>query len=209
MADFTFINLTADPQYIGDFGTPVLIVPASGQYTITDRESTELPAARDLQGLIADGSLDFVMTPTQDEIDSGLLSPPVSISGDDMQPVDATSVTAAIGTFHKEFAAGGGGAPDDVVLFAANAIPFKCRLLDVVFHVTTFIGASSITLYDEAAAAGSSIAAADSSAVGRKVDTTRTATFVLDQSTAAKGLFLYRSDSGVAGSVTITYRREN
>jgi len=95
------------------------------------------------------------------------------------------------------------------VLFAANAIPFKCRLLDVVFHVTTFIGASSITLYDEAAAAGSSIAAADSSAVGRKVDTTRTATFVLDQSTAAKGLFLYRSDSGVAGSVTITYRREN
>ena len=209
MADFTFINPTSDTQYVTDFPGKPIAVPANSQVTIENRVTTELPAARSLQKLIADGDLTFTMTPSADETASGLLSPPVSITGDDMQPVAATDVTAAIGTFHKEFAAGGGGSPDDVVLFAANEIPFKCRLLDVVFHVSATPGASTLTLYDEAAGAGTSIAAGDSSTTGRKVDTSRDGTDVLEQTTVDKGLFLRRSDDAIAGSVTVTYRRES
>ena len=208
MADFTFINPTSTVQWVTDFTNPIQ-VPANGQVTLPGRATTELPVARSLQKLIADGDLTFSLTPSADEKASGLLSPPVSITGDDMQPVAAGDVTAAIGTFHREIPAGAGGAADDVALFAANAIPFKARLLDVVFHVTTAVVASTLTLGDEAAAAGTAIAVGDSGTVGRKVDATRAATFVLEQTTVDKGLFVRRSDSGVAGSVTITYRRED
>ena len=210
MATFSFTNISSEVQYISDFPGSPLPIPVGDTVEIPNRVSTELPAARELQRQIAEGLVSFVMTPSADEIASGLLSPPVSITGDDIQPVAATDVTAAVAVFHKEFAApGGGGTPADVVLFAANAIPFKCRLLDVVVHVTTTPGASTAVLRDEAAGAGTVIASIDSSTVGRKVDGTRDATDVLEQTTVAKGLFLRLSDDAVAGSVTITFRRES
>jgi len=206
MATFTITNLTSADIYIGDFyatcrvGTPLVL---------TNRSVDEVPGLRVTQEQLALGNISFSITPTTDEEASGLMAPTNSVQAQDFQRVAAGDAAAPVQVFFKAFAAGAGGAPDDVTIFAANALPYKMRILDVIGFVSVNIATHTVDVQDEAAGAGTAAASLDyGAATGRVVDTTVTGTTVYDVG-ATKGLFLYRSDSGVAGEVLIYARRES
>lgn len=105
----------------------------------------------------------------------------------------------------KAFAAGAGGAPDDVTIYNANA-PFLFRVVDVKVLISTNVGGATVTLRDAAAGAGNALSdALDAATTGTKRDAALTAT-----GTVAEGgsLILRRSDSGVAGEIVVLIERE-
>ena len=108
----------------------------------------------------------------------------------------------------KAFAAGGGGSPADITLYAANALPFKLRVVDSWLFVSTAVAGTG-TLRDEAAGAGTAASSGSTVATGRiPMDPTSDASAVLTPG-ATKGLFLYLSDDAAAGEVFVLVRRES
>jgi hypothetical protein len=114
-----------------------------------------------------------------------------------------TGVATAL-ILHKVFAAGAGGAADDVVIFAANA-PYAFDIIDTTAKVVTAVGGSTLQLRDTAAGAGTTLSdALTSAATGTKRNTAQTTNpQVLRNGT----LIIRRSDSGIAGSVDVTILR--
>ena len=103
-------------------------------------------------------------------------------------------------TIRKAFSAGGGGSPDDVTIYNANA-PLGFRILDAFVFVSTAVAASSVTLRTASGGGGSAVSDSFSSAATGSVrlsTTSSTNTIAQDGS-----LFLRRSDSGVAGEVIL------
>jgi len=143
---------------------------------------------------------------TADEVASGMLSPPGVVEAGDLAPVLATFPLAALATIFVAIPAGGGGAPDDVEVWPLNGLPFQFRVLDAVAYVTTAVGASTLELRDEAAGAGNLLASAASAATGRQANTAAATGSAVPG--ASKGLFVRRSDSGVAAELVVTIRRE-
>jgi len=198
-------NLTSSPVYIGDIYTSV---PVGTPLTI-ERAASDLSGMVALQKAIADGDVTITVTPTADELASGLLSPPSSIQAQDMAPVAATDVGAGLVLLSKAFAAGGGGSPADITLYAANTLPFKFRVVDSWVFISTAVGASTGDLRDEAAGAGQSVSTVVTAATGRvSMDPTTDVSKVVTPG-AAKGLFLRLSDDGVGGEVFVLARRES
>ena len=201
MATFTITNLTSSPVYIGDF---YYNLAANEVLTLTGRSLNEVPDLASVQEKVADGLVTFGITPTADELASGMMSPPNAIQAQDLQAVDAADVAAVEQTFYKEVTAT--GAPDDVVIFAAGALPYKFRVLEAIFVVSTSPGASTADLRDEAAGAGTDLGGFDQGSTGRKYSDELSAPVVTPG--AAKGLFLNRSDGDSVGYVLVRVRRE-
>lgn len=210
MATFTLTNLSADRVHVGDFyGVELAPSGSTGDaVSLTNRSLAEIPALSRTQDLVAAGTITFEVALDAAELSSGMASPPNSVQAEDLQAVGAAAIAAPVQAFFKSFAAGVAGTPDDVTVYAANALPYKMRILDVIGYVSTAIALSTLTVRDEAAGAGTVVATLDSAATGRVQDATATATALLTPG-ATKGLFVRRSDRGVAGSVIVLARRES
>jgi hypothetical protein len=209
--DLTITNLASTTTHVGDFyGVTLAPTGSTGDsQTLTNRTADELQRATRLQALLAAGTVTLTVTPSSDELASGLLAPEQAVEAVDMAPVAASDVAAGVQEFFLEFTAPGvGGSPADVDIYAVNTLPYKVRILDAIMLVSTAVVASSSTLEDEAAGAGTTIMTFDSGTVGRKVDSAYDATFVLSPG-ATKGLILRLSDDAVAGSVIVRVRRES
>lgn len=193
-------NLTSSPVNVGDFYTTIA---ANGTLTV-DRPASAVSGLKSLQALIAAGTVSVAFTPTADEIASGLLAPPNTVTADDMASVDLATVASGVFQIRQAITAGGAAA---VAIYAANALPFKFRILDACMYVSTAAGASTCDLQREAAAdlIGMQF---DTAATGKKEAVAATASALMTPG-ATKGLFLVRSTNAVAGEVVLTCRREN
>lgn len=98
------------------------------------------------------------------------------------------------------FIAGAGGAPDDVTIVPAGGLGFAFKVLAVEAEPTTAVGGSTLTARDTVGGAGAALSSAIASAAA-----TRARSTLNDRPTVAadKGVFLRRSDSGVAGQYQV------
>jgi hypothetical protein len=197
MATLVVSNLTTSPVFVTDL---YATVPASGSIS-TSRASSDLPRMASLQALIAAGTLAAAITYTAAEKASGLVdvgTPAPGASGigdDDVIRIPFTALVA--------------GTPDDVVLYALNALPYKkMRIVDAFAIVSTAIAATTLQVRTVSGGAGTLCAEMSSATAGRQGQTaTVTASQVITNG-ASVGLFLRRSDRGVAGEIVITVRPE-
>lgn len=198
-------NLTSSPVYIGDIYTSV---PVGSPLTI-ERSASDLSGMAALQKAIADGDVSIVVTPTADELASGLLAPPSSIQAQDMAPVAAADVGSGLILLRVPMTAGGGGSPDDITVYALNALPYKFRIVDSWAFISAAVGGATVTAYDEAAGAGTAGPAISGAATGRAAGAPASDASTVYTPAATKGLFLRRSDDGVAGEAFLLIRRES
>lgn len=98
--------------------------------------------------------------------------------------------------------AGAGGSADDVTLLS-SALPDKMFILDVAFLPSASVATHTVTLRDTAAGGGTAYSSALSGAAAGTLG--RTTTTQGTAAAAASSLFARRSDSAVAGVLTITY----
>lgn len=110
---------------------------------------------------------------------------------------------------HAAFAAGAGGAPDDVVIANAN-FPFAAVITDVQLMITTAV-AGNAQLRSAAAGGGNTLSAANSTAAAGRVrdpGTGATGGSGVRPAVARNGtIILRRSDSAAAGMVIIDFER--
>jgi len=206
MATIVITNLSSSKIYLSDLAHTLDV----GGSVTTERPASALSAMVGLQKAIEAGSVSLTSTPTPEEIASGLMTAPNSITGDDMAEVASTAVLSPEIIIRKAVTAGGGGAADDVTVYAANALPFKFRIIDAWCFISAGnAGGRTITIRDQAAGAGTSAGTLDAAALGR-VDLTpaSNASTVFTPGTLI-GVFLRRSDSAIAGEVFIKVRRES
>lgn len=97
------------------------------------------------------------------------------------------------------FAAGAGGAADDVTIYSSNA-PFAFRILDVTLLISTAIALSSVQLRSASGGGGAALSSSLTSVV---TGTTRNNDSSTPTVAASGSVFLRRSDSGIAGEVII------
>lgn len=202
MAELTITNISQEQKYLGDLYTNI---PAGESVTV-QRSAADLPNMRSLQKAVADGDVTLSVAYSADEAASGLHLAPAVVEGGDIAPVAASNPVSGLATIFVSFAAGGGGAPDDVEVFPVDGLPFKFRVVDFLLYVSTAVGASTVSAQDEPGGAGGTLASAASATTGRQVNA-ETTTAVADQG-PTKGLFLRRSDSGVAGQAVFVIRPE-
>lgn len=200
----TVTNISSSPVPIGDIYTTI---PVGGS-VVFSRAASQISAMAALQKAVAAGLVTVAAVEEAFEAASGLATAPSTIGAADMAPVAATDAAAAPIEFRKAFAAGIAGTPDDVVIFAANTLPYKIRIERAEARVSTAIALSTINVYDQAAGAGQLCAALSSAATGIVPMTGPNASVVVTPG-ALIGLFIRRSDRGVAGEVVITARRES
>lgn len=205
MATLLYTNLTSSAVPITELYTSV---PASGTLSVS-RPASAFAGMRVTQEKIAAGVITVTVTLTADEIASGFVTSPNSVTADDMAAVASTAIAAPIQTFRKAFTATGAtGTKVDVTLFAANALPYKFRILDAVVLLATNQGGTTCELRDEAAGAGTSLVSFATAVAGpNRPSVAFTASQLVSQSTTAKGLFL-NYDRFTAGEVIVTVRRE-
>lgn len=210
MANFeiTHTSLTPDPVYLYDFGTGIKVLDGA-TYTLQNRDIAELTGATRLQADIAAGRLSLVVVPSADELASGLLSPPNVIQPGDLAPVAAAAVDSPVIALVKQFTAAGPGVADDVTVYAVDNLPYKCRVLGVLVHITTAIVGETVDVRDEAAGAGTLFATVTSLAAASTEIGLQAGGAALLTPALTKGLFLRRSDNGLAGWAVILVRRES
>lgn len=204
MSKLTITNLTGSPVHIGDI---YYTIPANGS-VVVERDASDLSGMVALQKAVTAGQVAASIAYETWETASGLVAAPGSVEARDLAPVAATAAAAVVQTIRKSFTAGVPGTADDVVIFAAGALPYKMRILDVVALVSTNIALSTLTVRDEAAGAGTAAAVLDSATTGRKMPDGSITASVVYTPGVTKGLFLRRSDRGVAGEVVLTVRQE-
>jgi hypothetical protein len=202
--DVTITNISAAPVAIGDLYTTIPV----GGFVTTKRSASQLSAMVGLQKAVESNLVTVAATLESFESASGLAIPSGTIQAGDVAVVAPTDAAAATFEIRKSFAVGAGGAPDDVTVYAANSLPYKVRVLDAYALVSTAVGASTLQARDQAAGAGQLAAQMSAAATGRSAMTLPTASVVLTPG-ALIGLFIRRSDSGIAGEVVLTCRRES
>lgn len=205
MSQVLITNIASTPTPLGDLGSKSLAV---GEAITIDRPANVLPSMKSLIAALAAGKITVAVTPTADELASGFLAPPQSVQPEDLAPVASSALAGVMGSFTKAFAAGAGGSADDVEIYAINTLPYKIRVLRAYLKVGTAVSGSNAQLRTRAAGAGQGLAQFDCAAVGHKEDNTVNATSVLTPG-ALVGLYVRRSDSGIAGEIVIEYRRES
>jgi hypothetical protein len=203
--NLTVTNISGTTVYIREFYREL----EAGASITVERSSTDLPGMAGLQKLIAEGKVAYAVTYSADELASGLQSPPQAITSDDMHPVAGTDLTAPVVTFRKTFAAGGGGAADDVTIYAANALPFKFRVLDVVAHIVANVALSTLEIRSRAGGLGTLASTVSSATAGRVNGAAPSNATVALTPGALEGLFIRRSDNAVSGEVIVIARIES
>lgn len=188
----TITNLSSTtPVYVGSLYT-TLAPSASIQVT---RTMSQLDADTSLKALVVAGSvgLAYIDDPGDDIVGGGGLDTGIG---------EAKIIT-------RTFAAGAGGAADDIVIFSAAAAqtsatppaPYNFRILDATAIVTTAVSGSNLTIRDTVAGGGAALSDALASATtGVKRNTTATTAPAV---TKGGTVVLRRSDSGIAGVITL------
>ena len=197
MATITITNLTAADVAIADlYGT----LPASGTLTTT-RSVSDLPNMTALQALIQAGTVSLAIAYTAAEKAAGLVG-----QGDGAVAATGLSDEQVI---RVPFTALAAGTADDVTVFALNSLPYKkMRIIEAVALISTAIGATTLQVRTASAAGGTLCAELGSGTTGRQLqNNTVTASQVITNG-AGVGLFIRRSDRGVAGEVFIRVRAE-
>ena len=225
MATVTINNLTASPIYLSDIYTNV---PANGSITIPGGTTAQggSPGTTNaldqgrypgqllnmdlLMNQVAAGKMSFQVTYTAAEIAAGMGSPnmPLNVVG----PLTTGTTAATQGSpslattsmIHMPFTSVNG----DVAIYAAGSLPAQMRVLDAVLYVSTVQVGSSVSVYTQAAAAGTDIAGFSGATAGRVVPTTGslgTTGATVDVSPASNvGLFLHSATAGVVGEIVLT-----
>jgi len=213
-------NLTVKKQPIRELYSAV---PAGiGQVlSTTALYAPDLQKMTDLQSKVAEGLVEVAIVPTAAEIASGLLGgldmgQPAAVA-----PVLDTNVDNAMAQASQDiiirrfFAAGAGGAPDDVTIFGEGLMPHslgpKYRVLDAFMLISVNVAAMVVTVRNRAAGVGDQLAVLDAATTGLKRPTAMGAgnVTVLTTLDATHGLVLRRGDSAIAGEIFITLRKEN
>lgn len=202
--DVTVTNISSAPVPLGDIYTTI---PVGGSVTFK-RSASQISAMVSLQKAVTAQQVTVLAVEEAFETASGLATAPGTVGADDMKVVAATDAAAAPIEFRKAFAAGIAGTPDDVVVYAANTLPYKIRITNASALVSTAIALSTLDVRDQAAGAGQLAATMSSAATGPQPMTGPNVSVVLTPG-ALIGLFIRRSDRGVAGEVVITARRES
>jgi hypothetical protein len=202
MATLTITNISLDKLYLSDLYTSI----QPGKSVQVERSASDLPRMKALQGAIADGFATLSVQYSSDEVASGALAPPSTVEAGDLAPVADTFPVGGVVSVFKAVPAGAGGSPDDVEVWPAGGLPFKFRVLDFVAYVTTAVGGSSLQLRDQSGGGGALLASSSSASTGRQANTAGTTTVATPDPT--KGLFVRRSDSGVAVQVVAILRPE-
>lgn len=196
MATLTITNLTASPLLLQDF---YATVPASGSITV-DRPANVLPELRTLHEAMDAAQCTLSVQYTAAELGSGL-------SLGSGAPVVAASVQSGTILFRVALAAGGGGSPDDTVIFAEGDMPSNFRIVDHKLFVATAVALSNVTLESELAGAGTQYLTISAGSTGEFTDTTLTASPLVTRS-ATEGMIVRRSDNGAAVELLLTARPE-
>lgn len=203
MATLTITNVSTDPVSISDIYRTL----ASGEAVSVTRYANQVPQMASLQKQVAAGNVTLSIAYSADELASGLAVPSAAVEGKDMAPVAATTAQGGLFVIRKIFTAGAGGSADDVTVYAVNALPEKFRVVDCHAFVSTAVSGSSLTVRTAASGGGTLLATVAAAATGRGT-MTGTATAVATPGSSA-GLFVHRSDSGIAGEVILICRPEN
>lgn len=107
---------------------------------------------------------------------------------------------AATFVAYRSFTAGGGGAADDVTIVDVGNLGFNIRVLDAWLHTLTPVIGSTCHVRTQLAGAGVGLTSLMSSAAA---GITRNNDSTTRNAVAADGLVLRRSDSGVAGDISV------
>lgn len=198
-------NISSSPVYIRDLYHEI---PVGGSIT-TARAASDLSGMDGLIEALDAGTVSVSVTPTVAEIASGFLTPPQAVQAVDMAPVAAADVAAGLIILRVPLVAGLGGAPDDVVAYAANALPYKMRVLDAWAMIGTGVALSNINVYDQAAGAGNLLAGPLDATAAHIARITGPTASVVATPAALVGLFVRRDDSAIAGEVFLLVRRES
>lgn len=204
MATLVITNLAAVPVPLSDLGSKTLAV---GESVTIERAGSDLARMKSVIAATGRGDISVAVTPSADELASGLLAPPQSVQGADVAPVAAADVFGGpLIVVRKTFTAAPAGAPDDVTLAALGGLPYKFRVVGGFLYLSAAVGASTATVRSRSGGAGTALAAFDSSlSVGVP---TNTATAAIAPA-STEGLFLRRSDRSIAGEVILLLRRES
>lgn len=100
------------------------------------------------------------------------------------------------------FAAGAGGAADDVTIYNANA-PGGFRILRTDFIIATAVALATVQLRSAAAGGGAALSATYTAAVATEAPALTVSRAATTTVATAGSVFLRRSDSGLAGEVMI------
>ena len=195
----TITNLGSEQIFLSDLYTTI----AAGGSVTTSRSESDLSRMASVQSAIAAGLVTVTVTPTANEEASGMLS--------GLGVTSAIAPTAAVGEnfeVRKSFVAGTPGTPDDVTIFAVGTLPFKFRVENMEAIIATAIGATTLQARTRAGGAGTLLQEVASALTGHQDPTATVTASAVATPGAAEGLFLRRSDRGVAGEVVITCRRE-
>ena len=204
MASITITNLTSGSVELTDLYctlSPVGTLPTVGNVSITThRALSDLGRMSDLMAKLDAHTVSMSVVPTADELAAGV--------GITQANVATAGVSSELVMFHVPLVAGVVGTADDVTIFAANALPFKFRVLDASLLVSAAVGASTVQIWTHAAAAGTEIASFSSGSTGavEGVFVGNATTVVAPSST--NGLFAHRSNNTVAGEVMLLVRKE-
>lgn len=202
--DVTVTNISAAPVPIGDIYTTIAV---GGSVTFK-RSASQLSAMVSLQKAVEAGSVTVAAVMESFESASGLATAPNSVEAADMAAVAAATAASGEVVFRKAFTS---VSATDIPLFAANALPYKMRILDAYLLISTVQAGSTLRLFDQAAGAGTALTSATSAATAGRIAMVLTgnASQVVTPG-ALVGLFLLPSaHSGIVGEVVITARRES
>lgn len=194
-----------DPVHLGDFN---YMLPVSTTLTRTLPFPEYQRMAR-LHALVEAGTVTVTLTPSTAEEAAGVLAPPLSVEHLDIARVAASAVPGVPITFRKSFTAAVTGAADDVTIFAADALPYKFRVLDVYFYLSTVVALSTAKVWTRASGAGTAVTGDTATSTAGRVQAAlaSNATVLLTPATL-DGLFLRRGDRAIAGEIIIVLRRE-
>lgn len=196
MATLTLTNTTSSDIWLSDL---YCNVPASSSMTVT-RSASDLPKMASLQHQMALGYIKLSVAYSSDE--AALVAPLTETA------VASSALTSGAFLIRKSFAAAAAGTADDVTVYAVNTLPAKFRVVDAWARVATAIGGATVDVRTRAAGAGTLLATLDFAATGRVSMTVPNASAVATPG-ASDGLFLRRSDRGVAGEVFVLARVES
>lgn len=101
---------------------------------------------------------------------------------------------------YRSFTAGGGGAADDVTIVDVGNLSFPVRVLDAWLHTLTPVVGSTCHVRSATGGGGTGLTSLMSSAAA---GVTRNNDSTTRNALASEGLILRRSDSGVAGDITL------
>jgi hypothetical protein len=203
MAKLTITNLTSSQYFV----TEIYKTLEAGESVTIDRASSDIPNMTQLIKDVSSSILSLAVAYTTEELSTGLMQPPWSVEARDMALVNATDPAAGDFTIRTAFTALGAGVPDDVTIYAANALPFKFRVLDAIAYIGTAIVITTLDVRTRAGGAGTQLANMSSAATGRQTNTLNGS--VVATPGTLEGLFVRRSDRGVAGEILLHCRLEN